>query len=77
MTFFKKTTVVTVAGMLLVATPFVASAEGLSLTPYFDQAGVLTIWHGETEGVTPGQKETKETCSIMMRAKLAVVGGTG
>lgn len=36
--------------------------EGLELTPYPDVVGVLTVCYGETQGVKPGQKFTKQQC---------------
>ncbi|TDE17729.1 lysozyme [Dyadobacter psychrotolerans] len=64
----------TIAGMLAIAVPVIGSMEGVSYTPYRDLAGVLTICHGETEGVKLGQIETAESCSLMMKAKLKIVG---
>jgi lysozyme len=36
--------------------------EGLELTSYPDIVGVWTVCYGETQGVKPGQKFTKQQC---------------
>lgn len=61
--------------MLMICCGFVATKEGVSLAPYQDLGGVWTICHGETVGVTRySKKETPESCSIMLQAKLMVIG---
>lgn len=54
----------TVAGSLAVQT--VGGFEGLRLYAYQDIVGVWTACYGETAGIRPGMKFSKETCNNML-----------
>lgn len=41
--------------------------EGLSLTPYRDQAGVLTVCYGDTKDVHPHRKYTMAECNTRLK----------
>jgi lysozyme len=45
--------------------------EGLSLTSYRDVVGVWTVCYGETKGVRPGMRFTKEQCNAMFIESIA------
>lgn len=60
---------VTALGMLAVAT--IGQFEGLRLVAYQDVIGVWTACYGETKGVAPGMKFTKDQCDVMFVASLA------
>lgn len=55
---------ITVAGMLAVQT--VGGFEGLRLAAYQDIVGIWTACYGETKGIKPGMKFSKETCNNML-----------
>jgi lysozyme len=55
---------VTVAGSLAVQT--VGGFEGLKLYAYRDVVGVWTACYGETAGIKPGMKFSKETCDNLL-----------
>lgn len=59
------------AGVLALATAFIAPWEGRELRAYKDIVGVWTICYGETRGVKPGQTATQKECE----AKLAKAVG--
>lgn len=54
------------AGLLLLATGFIADWEGRSLRAYQDIVGVWTICEGETKGVKPGDVATPAECDTML-----------
>jgi lysozyme len=54
-----------------ICTPFVIKHEGESLVAYKDPVGILTICHGETLGVIPGMKMTKQECAENTRRRIA------
>jgi lysozyme len=54
---------VTALGILAVAV--VGQYEGLRLYAYKDVVGVWTACYGETKGIRPGMKFTKEQCDIL------------
>lgn len=49
---------------------FTGPLEGLRLHAYQDVVGVWTACHGETAGIKPGQKFTREQCDSMFIASL-------
>lgn len=59
------------AGVLLVLTPIVAQFEGLRTKTYLDAVGIPTVCYGETQGVSMGQVESKESCDKMLAMRLA------
>lgn len=58
------------AAFLDVAVPLVAKWEGLRLTPYLDPVGVLTVCHGETQGVRRGAVYTEAECRQMLARRI-------
>lgn len=60
---------ITGAGMLAIA--IVGNWEGLRLYAYQDVVGVWTACYGETKGVRPGMRFTKEQCDVMFIGSLA------
>lgn len=60
---------VTALGMLAVAT--VGQFEGLRFVAYQDVIGVWTACYGETKGIRPGMKFTREQCDVMFIGSLA------
>lgn len=64
-----------IAGMLALLCTFTASYEGLKTSAYPDIAnGKYTICYGDMADVKKGDKKTPQECSLMLRAKLAVIG---
>lgn len=59
-----------IVAAMLIAVPFIIDREGESLESYRDVAGVWTICHGETLGVGPGQKATKEECAALTNSRV-------
>lgn len=55
---------VTAAGAAAIA--LVGAWEGLRLTSYRDVIGVWTVCYGETRGVKPGMRFTKQQCGDML-----------
>lgn len=55
---------VTAAGAVAIA--LVGAWEGLRLTSYRDVIGVWTVCYGETRGVKPGMRFTKQQCGDML-----------
>jgi lysozyme len=55
---------------LALAVAFIGDWEGLRLNSYRDIVGVWTICYGETKGVGPGQKATKEECDSMFAGSI-------
>lgn len=55
-----------------VATPFIASHEGLRTTAYRDVVGVPTVCFGETLGVKMGDKYTRAECEAMLSVRVEV-----
>ena len=60
------------AAALAIATPFVASHEGLRLKAYPDPVGIPTICYGSTARVYYGQTMTKEECDKLLQTELKV-----
>lgn len=56
------------AGALAVAT--IGQFEGLRLVAYQDVVGVWTACYGETKGIKPGMKFTREQCDVMFIERL-------
>ena len=54
----------------LVAEEFVKKWEGLRLNTYRCPGGVLTIGHGHTKGVKPGQTITRQEAEQLLRDDL-------
>lgn len=59
------------AALGMLAIGFVGNWEGLRLYAYQDVVGVWTACYGETKGVRPGMKFTKEQCDVMFIDSLA------
>lgn len=59
-----------VAAALAAAVPFIIDREGESLDSYQDIVGVWTICHGETFGVSAGDKLTKEQCDLLSQSRV-------
>lgn len=74
MTLRNRIAAASIAGMLAIATPFVAVHEGLSTVPYKDIGGVWTWCYGETQGAVPKHTLTHQECSFLLKAKLHIVG---
>jgi lysozyme len=53
------------AASLAIATPLIATWEGLETKPYQDIGGVLTVCYGETQGVE-NREYTPEECENML-----------
>lgn len=60
------------SAFLQVALPFFETWEGLSLVPYRDLAGVLTICYGETKGVAVDDRYTQAECQAMLAREVLV-----
>lgn len=60
---------ITGAGMLAIA--IVGNWEGLRLYAYQDVVGVWTACYGETKGIKPGMRFTRDQCNIMLIGSLA------
>src|SRR5690606_36817959 len=60
---------ITGAGMLAIT--LVGGWEGLRLHAYQDVVGVWTACYGETAGIKPGMKFTKDQCDVMFIGSLA------
>lgn len=58
-------TIGAVTGIGLLAIGFVGGWEGLRLYAYKDVVGVWTACYGETKGIKPGMRFTKEQCDEM------------
>lgn len=56
---------------LAVAVAFIGDWEGLRLNSYRDIVGVWTICYGETKGVGPGMKATKQECDELLGASIS------
>ena len=56
------------AGALAVAT--IGQFEGLRLVAYQDVVGVWTACYGETKGIKPGMRFTREQCDVMFIERL-------
>lgn len=59
---------ITAAGLLAVSV--VGNYEGLRLYAYQDVIGVWTACYGETKGIKPGMKFTKDQCDVMFIGSL-------
>lgn len=60
------------AGAIGIAIPLVALWEGLSLTPYRDPVGIMTVCYGETHAEM--RRYTKQECQLMLQESLAAHG---
>ncbi len=58
------------SAFLAAAIPFIGQWEGLRTTAYQDIVGVWTVCYGETRGVRPGDKYTKEECDAMLAREI-------
>lgn len=58
------------AAAMLIATPFVASREGLRTSAYLDPVGIATICNGSTTGVELGQEKTVTECNELLQEEL-------
>jgi lysozyme len=54
-----------VTALGLLATAVIGNYEGLRLYAYKDVIGVWTACYGETKGIKPGMKFTKDQCDVM------------
>lgn len=59
-----------IAVALMSAVPFIVDLEGESLEAYQDVVGVWTICHGETLGVKPGDRRTREECQALTESRV-------
>jgi len=70
----RKTRLVGLAGALTAAGALTVSVvgnwEGLRLVAYPDVIGVWTACYGETKGIRPGMKFTREQCDVMFIERL-------
>lgn len=70
----KKRTKLSVAGVItgagLLALQSIGAYEGLRLYAYQDVIGVWTACYGETKGIRPGMKFTKDQCDVMFLGSL-------
>ncbi len=55
---------------MMLAVPFIIDREGESLTAYRDAVGIWTICNGETSGVKPTDKKTKEQCQSLTNSRV-------
>lgn len=55
----------------LLATATIGNFEGLKLFAYRDVIGVWTACYGETKGIRPGMKFTRQQCDVMFIGRLA------
>lgn len=69
---FKRLGIATIAGAILVATPFIVQVEDSKLDSYQDIAGVWTVCSGETYGVEQNIKLTKEECAALTQSRIGV-----
>jgi len=60
------------AAVVMLAAPLVAHWEGLSLTPYRDPVGILTVCYGETHAEM--RRYTQQECQLMLQESLAAHG---
>lgn len=58
-----------IAAAMVIAVPFIGEKEGESLESYRDVVGVWTICNGETLGVGPGMKKTREECRELLKSR--------
>ena len=58
------------AAFIVAAVPFIGQWEGLRTTAYQDIVGVWTVCYGETRGVRPGDKYTREECDKMLEREV-------
>lgn len=65
-----KISITVIAAALVAAVPFIVDREGESLDAYRDAVGVWTICNGETLGVSPGDKVTKEQCRLLAQSRI-------
>lgn len=62
----KNITAFVTAGVLALATPFIAKWEGVETKAYRDIVGIPTVCYGETRGVKMGDTYTEEQCYAML-----------
>jgi len=60
---------ITAAGLLAISQ--IGGFEGLRLLAYRDVVGVWTACYGETKGIKPGMRFTKDECNVMFIGGLA------
>lgn len=68
MNYGRVSTATFIAAMAIVF-PTLRHLEGESTVAYKDVVGVWTICNGETEGVKPGMKVSKEFCKQLLKAR--------
>ena len=61
-----------IAAALVAAIPFIGDREGESLQSYKDSVGVWTVCRGETFGVTPDDKLTKQQCDLLTQSRIGM-----
>lgn len=60
------------AAAIGIAVPIVALWEGLSLTPYRDPVGIMTVCYGETHAEM--RRYTQQECQLLLQESLAAHG---
>lgn len=60
------------AAALVAAVPFIGDREGESLQAYKDSVGVWTVCRGETMGVSPEDKLTKQQCDLLTQTRIGI-----
>lgn len=55
---------------ILIATPMIATWEGVRTIPYKDIAGVWTVCYGETENIDFTREYTKEDCVELLKQRV-------
>ena len=58
------------AASIAIATPLIATWEGLETQAYKDIGGVWTVCYGETEKIQIGKIYSKEECDELLRARV-------
>lgn len=61
-----------IAAALVAAIPFIGDREGESLQAYRDSVGVWTVCRGETLGVNPDDKLTKQQCDYLTQSRIGM-----
>lgn len=70
MSWKTRTLQISAAASIAVATPLIASWEGLETKPYKDIAGVWTVCYGETNNIDFNKVYTKEECDKMLASRV-------
>ena len=60
------------AGTLLIATPFIADFEGVRTTAYYDPVGIPTVCYGHTRGVEMGDTYSPAECDRMLNDEIKI-----